>query len=256
MTLEPNFTAGTQGRITIKDIFKPGVSPTASSPSRANGCWGYATLETDGQAEAAARPPGRRPRVRRAHGDRACRSVDLDRPDQEQGAARVQAGRVRHAGGRLRVAEPLRRRRHGRPPTADLRLLRQGRARGQVGRPDHPVLAHARASPCPPGEYTWKAICAHRASACGCAAGPATAAARPGTARRPPTGAATTACRSPARPTATSVYLGWTGAEAGKALLACDLQGNSSGRTPQAAWAAPSSWPSTAASSTSTSGPA
>ena len=40
------------------------------------------------------------------------------------------------------------------------------------------------------------------------------------------TGAAITACRSPAPPTGDQVYLGWSGAEAGKALLACDLQGN------------------------------
>jgi sugar lactone lactonase YvrE len=47
-TVEPNFTVGQGGRLTIKDIFKPGVAIdrvfTFSGPS----AWGYATLEAKG----------------------------------------------------------------------------------------------------------------------------------------------------------------------------------------------------------------
>jgi hypothetical protein len=49
MTLEPNFTAGEIGRVTMKDIFKPGVPIDRVFTFQGPTCWGYATLETAGQ---------------------------------------------------------------------------------------------------------------------------------------------------------------------------------------------------------------
>ncbi|HUT60574.1 MAG TPA: hypothetical protein VNA25_22240, partial [Phycisphaerae bacterium] len=49
MTVEPNFTAGTHGRITIKDIFKPGVQIDRVFTFQGPGCWGFATLEKTGK---------------------------------------------------------------------------------------------------------------------------------------------------------------------------------------------------------------
>jgi len=50
MTVEPNFTAGTHGRITIKDLFMPGVQIdrvfTFGGPHKG---WGYATLAKTGR---------------------------------------------------------------------------------------------------------------------------------------------------------------------------------------------------------------
>ena len=58
------------------------------------------------------------------------------------------------------------------------------------------------------------------------AAGPATAATPRGIPARRRTGAATMACPVAAAAAGDKVFLGWSGAEAGSALLACDLQGN------------------------------
>ena len=49
MTLEPNVTIGTNGRLSIKDIFKPGVTPDRVFTFMANNCWGPATLEPKGK---------------------------------------------------------------------------------------------------------------------------------------------------------------------------------------------------------------
>jgi hypothetical protein len=49
MTLEPNFTADQSGRITIKDIFKPGVQIDRDFTFQSPACWGYATLEKTGK---------------------------------------------------------------------------------------------------------------------------------------------------------------------------------------------------------------
>ncbi len=49
MTIEPNFTVGTGGRLSIKDIFKPGVGIDRVFTFQGNGSWGYATLAPAGK---------------------------------------------------------------------------------------------------------------------------------------------------------------------------------------------------------------
>jgi len=44
MTAEPNFTVGTDGRLSIKDIFKPGLTPDRVFTFMASQAWGPATL--------------------------------------------------------------------------------------------------------------------------------------------------------------------------------------------------------------------
>jgi len=44
MTFEPNFTVGTGGRLTIKDLFKAGAAIDRVFTFTGSGCWGYATL--------------------------------------------------------------------------------------------------------------------------------------------------------------------------------------------------------------------
>ena len=51
LTLEPNFTAGSMGRITMKDIFKPGVQIDRVFTFQGPVCWGYATLEKAGKVK-------------------------------------------------------------------------------------------------------------------------------------------------------------------------------------------------------------
>ncbi|HCE44506.1 MAG TPA: hypothetical protein DET40_13245 [Lentisphaeria bacterium] len=53
MAVEPNFTAGLAGRITIKDIFRSGIVPDRVFTFRAYKHWGTGTLESKGKAELA-----------------------------------------------------------------------------------------------------------------------------------------------------------------------------------------------------------
>ncbi len=45
LTIEPNFTIGAKGRLSVKDIFKPGITPDRVFTFMASRCWGTATLE-------------------------------------------------------------------------------------------------------------------------------------------------------------------------------------------------------------------
>ncbi|HEY3322147.1 MAG TPA: PQQ-binding-like beta-propeller repeat protein [Planctomycetota bacterium] len=49
LTFEPNFTVGSGGRLTIKDVFKPGVAIDRIFTFQGSGCWGFASLEAKGQ---------------------------------------------------------------------------------------------------------------------------------------------------------------------------------------------------------------
>ena len=49
LTVEPNFTVGVNGRITVKDIFKPGVKIDRVFTFMGSPCWGTATLEAKGR---------------------------------------------------------------------------------------------------------------------------------------------------------------------------------------------------------------
>ncbi len=48
LTIEPNFTVGIKGRFSIKDIFKPGLTPDRVFTFMSANCWGTATLEPKG----------------------------------------------------------------------------------------------------------------------------------------------------------------------------------------------------------------
>ena len=51
MTFEPNFTLGAKGRLSAKDLFKPGITPDRVFTFMASACWGTATLESKGQVK-------------------------------------------------------------------------------------------------------------------------------------------------------------------------------------------------------------
>ena len=48
LTFEPNFTVGKTGRLTVKDVFKPGVQLDRVFTFQSYTCWGVATLEPKG----------------------------------------------------------------------------------------------------------------------------------------------------------------------------------------------------------------
>ena len=49
LTFEPNFTLGARGRFTIKDLFKPGITPDRIFTFMSSSSWGAATLEPKGR---------------------------------------------------------------------------------------------------------------------------------------------------------------------------------------------------------------
>lgn len=54
LTIEPNFTVGTKGRFSIKDIFKSGLTPDRVFTFMSSQSWGVATLEPKGRVTPAA----------------------------------------------------------------------------------------------------------------------------------------------------------------------------------------------------------
>ena len=221
-TVEPNYTIGIGGRVSLKDIFKPGITPDRVFTFMAATCWGYGTLEA-----AAAQTP---------------RSQRL--ADGREFSVHMEGGlpvvdwtgliKVRELKGFKTVAFTM-------PEDGYISL----NIRGQDGAVVRQLLTcefmtkgphevkwdglttlnwRTPGKAVPAGEYTWDAIwhkgigVALRGWACngGNAPWDSSVSSNWGGDHGQPV-----ACASDA----TKVYLGWSGAEAGKALLACDLKG-------------------------------
>ena len=144
----------TNGRMYIKDIFRPGVTSTGSSPSGETHAGAVATLEAAGHVtpHPVRLSDGREFPVRLSRG---CRPVDWSALDQKPATLRVSS----------RLPSPCRKMawcrckfstREARscgicsPPSAGER-----RARGAVGRADHRHLPQSRRTG-PAGKYTWR----------------------------------------------------------------------------------------------------
>ena len=222
MTVEPNFTAGMFGRITMKDLFKPGVQIDRVFTFQGPGCWGYATLEKTGKLKP--------------------RSIRLS--DGREFAVTMEAGLpVVNWTGLIQSKElpgfkPLR---FAMPFDGyvslnlfapDGTVARQLLTCAFFAKGEHEVkwdglttpYWRTPGEPVKAGDYTWKAI-AHkgiglrlRGWACNGGSAPwdSTLTSNWGGDHGVPISCTTDGEK---------VYLGWTGAEAGKALLACDLQG-------------------------------
>ena len=223
MTLEPNFTAGALGRITMKDIFKPGVQIDRVFTFQGPTCWGYATLEKAGKLEP--------------------RPVRLS--DGREFAVTMEAGLpVVNWNGLIQSKElpgfkPLR---FTMPFDGYLSLnlfapdgtvARQLLTCGFFAKGEHEVKWDGLTTPywrtpgqaVQPGEFTWKAI-AHqgiglRLRGWACNGGSA-----PWDSSLTSNWGGDHGVPSSCTTDGEKVYLGWTGAEAGKALVACDLEGN------------------------------
>ena len=223
MTVEPNFTAGQFGRITMKDLFKPGVQIDRVFTFQGPTCWGYATLEKTGKLKP--------------------RSIRLS--DGREFAVTMEAGLpVVNWTGLIQSKElpgfkPLR---FAMPFDGyvslnlfapDGTVARQLLTCAFFAKGEHEIkwdglttpYWRTPGQPVAPGEYTWKAI-AHKgiglrlrgwASNGGSAPWDSSLTSNWGGDHGVPFSCATDGEK---------VYLGWTGAEAGKAVVACDLQGN------------------------------
>jgi outer membrane protein assembly factor BamB len=230
LTLEPNFTAGSLGRITMKDIFKPGVQIDRVFTFQGNGCWGYATLEKAGKLT---------PRAIRLSDGREFKT----HMEQSPAAPLTGVPVVNWVG--LIQSKAL-------PGFKPLRFVMpfDGYVSLNLCAPDGTVARQlltcafftkgeqevkwdglttpywrTPGQPVAPGAYTWKAI-AHqgiglRLRGWACNGGSA-----PWDSSRTTNWGGDHGVPHSCATDGDKVYLGWTGAEAGSALLACDLQGN------------------------------
>jgi hypothetical protein len=223
MTVEPNFTIGQSGRLTIKDLFKPGVTPDRVFTFMGSNCWGPATLERQGKI--APRPlrlaDAREFKVSMKDGLPVIDLSGLVKTAELRGFKPVKftmpddgylSLHVRNGEGQV-VCQLLNQAWMTKGPHEvqwDGLTTRNYRTPGQV---------------VPPGNYTWRAIwhkgIGLRLRGWACNGGNAPWDSGPASNWGGDHGAPCTAAAA-----GDKVYLGWNGAEAGSALLACDLEGN------------------------------
>ncbi len=230
MTLEPNFTAGSMGRITTKDLFKPGVQIDRTFTFQGPGPWGYATLAKEGKLK---------PRSIRLSDGREF-PVEMENSPK----APLTGVPVVNWTGLIQSKElpgfkPLR----FTMPFDGYISLNLFAPDGSVARQllncafftkgEHDIkwdglttpYWRTPGQPVAAGDYTWKAI-AHkgiglRLRGWACNGGNA-----PWDSSRTSNWGGDHGVPYSCATDGTKVYLGWTGAEAGAAILACDLQGN------------------------------
>ena len=223
ITVEPNFTIGQSGRLTLKDLFKPGVTPDRVFTFMSSNCWGPATLERQGTIQ---------PRPLRLADAREFKVV------MEKGVPVIDwTGLVKTE--ELRGFKPVK----FTMPEDGYISLQILNAEGQVvcqllnqawmTKGEHEVQwdglttrnYRTPGQTVPPGNYSWRAIwhkgIGLRLRGWACNSGNAPWDSGPtanwGGDHGVPCAAAAAGDK---------VFLGWNGAEAGSALLACDLRGN------------------------------
>ena len=217
LTLEPNFTIGTGGRLTIKDLFKPGVAVDRVFTFTAGRCWGYATLAARGKV-----PP--RP-VRLADGREF--AVRLERGLPVADWTGLIQSRLPRGFKAIRFSLPEDGYVSLNIFAADGAVARQLLTCHQLTKGTHEVLwdglttmsVRRPGEPLPSGEYTWEGFyhtgIGLRLRGWAGNSGPAPWrgwGADHGNPR---------ACAAAGR----QVYVGWGGGEGDKPLLACDLDG-------------------------------
>jgi sugar lactone lactonase YvrE len=223
MTVEPNFTIGADGRLTIKDIFKPGVSIDRVFTFMSSQVWGTATLERKGRI--APRPvrlsDAREFQVRMENGVPVVDWKGLIKQKEAAGFAPVRFAMPEDGYVSLHL-------RSGDGTVVRQLLNCEFRSKGP-----HEVkwdglstpIWRQPGEPVAPGVYTWQAIY-HKGIGLRLRGFASNGGATPWD--YPPGtgnwggdhGVPCTAASDKEK-----VYLGWSGAEAGKALLACDLEG-------------------------------
>jgi len=244
MTVEPNFTIGADGRLTIKDIFKPGVSIDRVFTFMSSQVWGTATLERKGRI--APRPvrlsDAREFQVRMENGVPVVDWKGLIKQKEAAGFAPVRFAMPEDGYVSLHL-------RSGDGTVVRQLLNCEFRSKGP-----HEVKWDGLSTPIwrQPGERSRRASTpgrrsTTRGSGCGSAASRPMAARRPGTIRPArATGAAITACPAPRRATRRrSISAGRAPRPARPCWLVTSKAG-CSGTTPTAASAARKWWRSTA----------
>ena len=230
MTLEPNFTAGSLGRITMKDLFKPGVQLDRVFTFQGPQCWGYATLEKAGNLK---------PRSIRLSDGREF-AVHMEKsPEAPLTGVPVVNWTGLVLSKEIPGFKPLR----FNMPFDGYVSLNLFAPDGTVARQlltcnffakgeqevkwDGLTTPYWRTpgEPVEPGAYTWKAI-AHKGIGLRLRGWACNAGSAPWDSSRTSNWGGDHGVPYSCATDGEKVYLGWTGAEAGSAMLACDLEGN------------------------------
>ncbi len=226
ITLEPNYTIGLNGRWTMKDIFKPGVTPDRVFTFMANTCWGQGAFEAKNNItpHPVRLSDGREFPVKFTKGAADPLVIDwtgLIKVKELKGFKKINFTMPEDGYISLNIK------------AADGTVVRQLLTCAFYTKGKHTALWdgltttnwRTPGTPVSAGQYTWTAIW-HKgiglklhgwADNAGTAPWDSSLTSNWGGDEGTPTGCASDD---------TKVYLGWSGAEAGKAMLATDLQGN------------------------------
>ena len=222
MTVEPNFTIGAEGRLSIKDIFQAGVTPDRVFTFMASNCWGTAVLERQGRLEprSVRLADAREFRVQMAGGVPRVDWTGLVKTEELQGFKPIAVTMPEDGYLSLQILN------------SEGLVVRQLLATASMTKGRHEIKWDGLSTmnwrtpgqSVPLGDYTWRALwhkgIGLRLRGWACNAGNAPwdsdATSNWGGDHGVP-------CTCAAE--GQQVFLGWNGAEAGKALLACDLRG-------------------------------
>ena len=222
VTVEPNFTIGAGGRLTMKDVFRAGVVPDRVFTFRAYNVWGTAQLEAKGNLKPRSirLSDGREFAVKLENGIPVIDWTGLIKSKELQGFKTISYTMPEDGFISLQIVN------------ADGQVVRQLLNNVFMSKGKHDVKWDGLTTtnwrtpgqPVPAGTYTWRAIwhkdIGLRLRGWADNAGSAPWDSSP-TANWGGDHGAPVACAAEGN----KVFLGWSGAEAGKALLGCDLNG-------------------------------
>ena len=224
MTVEPNFTIGATGRLTIKDLFKPGVTPDRVFTFMGSGCWGPATFEPVGKVtpQPCRLADAREFAVKMEKGVPVIDWTGLVKSKEMPGFKDIEFAMPEDGYICLNVKD------------AEGKVIRHLLTCNFMSKGKHTVKWDGLTTwswtrpgaPVPPGEYTWSALW-HKGIGLRLVGWAHNAGRAPwddgtGTSNWGGDHGVPVACATEGE----MVYLGWSGAEAGQAVVGADLAGN------------------------------
>ena len=224
VTFEPNFSVNNTGRLSVKDNFKPGITIDRVFTFQGTTCWGWATCSAQGKVspQPVRIAGGLEFPVRLQNGMLSVDWSALTQQTELPGFKPIKFAMPVDGTISLNISKP------------DSTVVRQLLNAATMSKGAHEVnwdgltnrSWNQPGKPVEPGDYVWSALyhtgIGLRLKGWACNSGSAPWDGATGRENWGGDHGVPTACASDGD----GVYLGWNGAEAGKALVACDLQGN------------------------------
>jgi outer membrane protein assembly factor BamB len=224
VTFEPNFTVGGAGRLSVKDNFKPAMSLDRVFTFMGPACWGWATCSAQGKVapQPVRMADGREFPVRLENGHPVVNWTGLVVQKELPGFKEITFSMPADGYISLNLFGP-----DGSVACQLLRMAFYTKGEHTVKWDGLTTPSYTMpGKPVEPGEYTWSALChtgiGLRLKGWACNGGNAPWDGPTGKENWGGDHGLPASCAADGE----RVFLGWSGAEAGKALLACDLQGN------------------------------